>query len=85
MDYCSIVVYALAICYAVMNLRCLEMVLMKQTPLINMMYPTSVSSLYLSRMVNGMGKISFLMCGVFVLGSFLLGIQDSFPKFLQFL
>ena len=85
MDYCSIVVYALAICYAVMNLRRLEMVLMKQTPLINMMYPTSVSSLYLSRMVNGMGKISFLMCGVFVLGSFLLGIQDSFPKCLQFL
>ena len=35
-----------------------------------MIYPSSVTLLYLSEMVVGRGKISPLMCGVFCIGVF---------------
>ena len=70
MDSNSVVASALEMCSAVMNFRCLEMVLMKRILLINMMSPVGVISLYLSRMVIRMGKFSPLMCGFFYLGVF---------------
>ena len=53
---------------------------MKRILLINMISPAIVNYLYISRMVIGMGKIYPLVCGVFVLGSFLSGIQYFFPN-----
>ena len=70
----------LEMCSAVMNWTCLEIVLIKQTMFINMMYPASVTLLYLYRMLVGKGKIPPLMSGVFFLGFLLSGIPGFSPN-----
>ena len=84
-DSCSVVASELAMYSATLNFRCLDIVFMKKIPLMNRITPASIISLYISRMVIRMGKIDPMMCGIFVLGSFLLGIQDSPPKCIQLL
>ena len=79
-DSCSVDDSGLAMCSAVMKLTCLENLLIKRMPFINMMSPASVILLYRSSMVVGRGKISPLMCGVFCLGVFPFRHPRFFPQ-----
>ena len=85
MESFSVDASLLEMCSAVMNLTCIQMVLIKRILLMNIMSTASVISLYLSRVVIGMGKNSPLMYDIFVLGYFLSSIQDFPPKCLQLL
>ena len=79
-DSCSVDASQLAMCSAVIKLTCLEIVLIKRMPFINMMSPASVMLLYRSKMVVGRCKISPLMCGFFCLVVFPFMHPRSFPQ-----
>ena len=80
MDSRSVDTSAFAMCSSVINLMCLEMVLINRMPLINMMSPASVIFLYLSIMVIGRDKIPPLMCGCFLSWDIYFQASQVFPQ-----